>query len=108
MSPYLTTLKAARIWEKAEKVEGYNPNIWRKDFAGAWIRKHDYGQRTMYGWSIDTICPLSCGGKMNIDNLMPIHWRNNICKADNYPSFKSCITSKDNKNIFLVQEWQII
>lgn len=107
MFPYLTTLKATRIWEKAEKVEGYNPNIWRKDFAGAWIRKQDYGQRTMYGWNIDTICPLSRGGKIDVDNLIPIHWRNNIYKADDYPSFKSCITSKDNSNIFFVQEWQI-
>ena len=27
------------IWQSAKPVEGYNPNIWRKDFAGAWIRR---------------------------------------------------------------------
>lgn len=107
MLPYYTILKATRVWEKAKKVEGYNPHIWRKDFAGAWIRRQDLGQRTMYGWSIGTICPLSYGGKMDIDNLMPMHWRNNLYKVDNYPSFKSCVTSEGGKNIFLVQEWTI-
>ena len=41
------------IWQSAKPVEGYNPNIWRKDFAGAWIRRDFYGLRHKYGWKID-------------------------------------------------------
>ena len=26
------------VWEKANEVPGYDPNIYRKDLAGAWIK----------------------------------------------------------------------
>ena len=38
-----------QVWEKAKTVEGRNPDIWRQDFAGAWIRKDSYGQRYFSG-----------------------------------------------------------
>mgnify|MGYP005834592129 CR=1 FL=1 len=100
-------LRAARVWEKAEKVEGYNPQIWRKDFAGAWIRRQDFGLRTMYGWGIGFICPSSRGGNSEDGNLIPIHWKNKMSKSEDYPTFKSCVTSYGSRNIYSFKEWTI-
>lgn len=50
------------VWQKAKTVEGYDPNIWRKDFANAWIRRDHYGVDSKYGWEIDHLCPSSNGG----------------------------------------------
>lgn len=94
-------------WEKAKPVKGVNPNIWRKDFAGAWIRKLDYGQRSMYGWSADTIRPISQGGETEENNLVAMHWKNRASKANNYPRFKTSVTANDNVNIHKTQEWEI-
>lgn len=33
-----------KVWAKAKEVPGYNSNIYRKDFAGAWIKYEDYIQ----------------------------------------------------------------
>lgn len=41
------------VWDKATIITGYDPNIWRKDFAGAWINKNAYGTTGPYGWEID-------------------------------------------------------
>lgn len=41
------------VWEKAAKQPNNNPDVFRKDYAGAWIRREDYGKRNMpYGWEI--------------------------------------------------------
>ena len=93
------------IWQKAKLVDGYNPNIWRKDFAGAWIRHDSYGAYNEYGWEIDHKKPDVIGGNDSIENLWPLHWKNNQCKGDMYPNFKTCITSKGNNNIEKEQSW---
>ena len=31
------------VWNKADAIDGYDMNMWRKDFAGAWIRRNHYG-----------------------------------------------------------------
>ncbi len=104
---YLPKEKIKEVWEKGTKVDGYNPTMWRKDFAGAWIRRIDYGQRTMYGWAINRLCPVSQGGTTDIENLNAVHWKNDLCKADNYPSFSSCVTAEGNRNISKLQVWQV-
>lgn len=45
----VSTYMVLHVWEKASSVAGYDPDIWRKDFAGAWIRKDSYGLHTNYG-----------------------------------------------------------
>lgn len=66
-----------RVWQRATPVANNDPNIWRKDYAGAWIRRDHYGKESKYGWEIDHLRPVSLGGTDVLDNLYPLHWQNN-------------------------------
>ena len=55
-----------RVWEHAQKIEGYDPSIWRKDFAGAWIRRDSYNSQSKYGWTIEKMVPIEYGGKSQV------------------------------------------
>lgn len=96
-----------QVWEKAKAVDGRNPDIWRQDFAGAWIRKDSYGQRDKYGWVIDRLKPLCLGGTNDLDNLLVLHWKNNLSKGQNYPEFETMVCSEGNANINKVKKWKV-
>ena len=100
--------KLEEVWAKAIVVTGYDPSSWRKDFAGAWIQHDQYGLPTEFGWDIFQIVPASKGGADDVENLYPINRKNNICKADAYPIFKTVVTSDGEKNIIKEQVWQIV
>lgn len=95
------------VWQKARKEMGYDPDIWRKDFAGAWIRRDHYGVESKYGWEIDHLRPSSNGGSDELSNLNPLHWRNNRKKLDDYPEFQTIVTSDGNTNIEKLQSWRV-
>lgn len=95
------------VWDKADAIDGYDMNMWRKDFAGAWIRRDHYGVESKYGWEIDHLRPVSQGGSDELSNLRALHWRNNRKKSDNYPRFQTIITSEENTNIEKIQSWQV-
>jgi 5-methylcytosine-specific restriction endonuclease McrA len=95
------------VWNKASVVTNNDPDIWRKDFAGAWIRKDHYGKTSDYGWEIDHLKPVSKGGSDDLSNLLPMHWNNNRSKADNYPDFFSAKTSSGVKNIDKQESWKV-
>ncbi|MEM7602608.1 MAG: hypothetical protein AAF357_14480 [Verrucomicrobiota bacterium] len=41
------------VWNFAEIVHGNDPDLWRKDEWGNWIRRLDYGKReSEFGWEI--------------------------------------------------------
>lgn len=94
-----------QVWDKATIVKGYNPNLWRQDFAGAWIRRDAYGTMMNLGWEIDHLCPTSKGGSDDIDNLNALHWKNNRKKGDDYPEFYTSISSVENSNTDVLQSW---
>lgn len=41
------------VWNFAEVIRGNDPDLWRKDEWGNWIRRLDYGSRdSQFGWEI--------------------------------------------------------
>lgn len=96
------------IWEKAVKQPNNNPDVFRKDYAEAWIRREDYGKRDKsYGWEIDHLKPLSKNGTNDLDNLYPVHWKNNEKKGDDYPKWQTAISSRDNQNVEEIKNWKV-
>ena len=94
------------VWRKAIMVSGYDPEKWRKDYAGAWICRTQYGLTSLYGWEIDHLRPISMSGNDSLGNLYPLHWRNNRSKGDSYPSFITVLSSEGNQNIDRTQSWK--
>ncbi|MFI3296906.1 MAG: HNH endonuclease domain-containing protein [bacterium] len=89
-----------KIWEKAIKIDGFNPEKYRQDVCGAWIAYSRYGDRNnMYGWEIDHIYPRSRGGNDDERNLRAMHWRNNESKGNDYPHYESVVIADGNRNI---------
>ncbi|MBQ4407937.1 MAG: hypothetical protein II852_13140 [Bacteroidales bacterium] len=90
-----------QIWEKALVVEGIDPNLYRKDSAGAWISRTAFGDAgSIFGWEIDHIYPVSLGGDNNIINLRPMNCGNNRSKGNSYPYYVADVVSDGNTNIY--------
>ena len=88
------------VWQRGAIVFGYDPQKYRKDVAGAWMRFSDYGDRSSkFGWEIDHVVPEAKGGNDDIENLRPLQWENNLAKSDDYPFQGYKVTSDGNKNI---------
>lgn len=71
-----------QVWEKGKEIEILDPNAWRMDEFGAYIKRNEYGKSTEFGWEIDHIKPKSKGGSDKLYNLQPLHWQNNRAKSD--------------------------
>lgn len=96
-----------KVWGHAKDVDGRNPDIWRRDFAGALIRRDQYGINCKYGWVVDHIKPKSSGGSDSLDNLQALHWRNNMSKGNSFLEVETCVTSEGNDNIYKVKRWRL-
>ncbi len=95
------------VWGRAIAVGGYSPDKWRKDFAGAWIQRDQFGLSSEYGWDICHLTPASHGGTDDIDNLCAIQWENHRRKSNHYPVFKTVVTAEGDKNIHEERIWRI-
>lgn len=96
------------VWNKALIDPNNDHNVFRKDYAGAWIRRDQYGERdAKYGWEIDHMKPLAKGGSDSIENLVPLHWENNAQKSDNYPQGETILSSEGDNNVERLNRWYI-
>lgn len=101
-----TDNQVQQVWEKAKVINAKTKDEWRQDYAGAWINRNQYGKDGAYGWEVDHKKPVAKGGGDELSNLEPLQWNNNRTKGDDYPSFKTSISSKENKNIEKEQSWK--
>ena len=97
------------VWKNASCVTGFDPDKYRKDPCGAWIIFDEYNNiDSIYGWEIDHIFPKSLLEKKgvtlkiidDINNLRVMQWENNRAKGNDYPTYQSVVSAKDNKNIY--------
>lgn len=87
-------------WNNAKVVDGYDSSMVRKDACGAWIVWSKYGHNdSPYGWEVDHIFPQSLGGDEHSENLRAMQHANNAAKGNDYPSYKSTITSDGDHNV---------
>jgi hypothetical protein len=104
----LTEADKLVVWRKASIVSNTKPSIWRKDYAGAWIEYNKYGNtNSKYGWQADHLKPLAKGGIDDVSNMLPLHWKNNETKSDDYPQWNTSVSSVGNKNKDKEQHWHI-
>lgn len=90
-----------QVWEKGIEVAGYDPDMYRKNYADAWISRDHYGDTdSIMGWEIDHLYPESLGGDCKLINLRPMNWNNNRSKGNDYPDYRAVLTSEGDKNIF--------
>ena len=95
-----TELQKKEAWKNAMPIDGYSPDLYRKDICGAWIAWDKYGvQDSALGWEIDHIFPESLGGDERGENLCAIQHQNNASKGDDYPTFNAVVTAQGNTNI---------
>lgn len=74
------------VWQKGSKIEGLNPDVYRKDICGTRIAFNKHGDvKDSEGWEIDHIKPVAKDGKDDLSNLQPLQWETNKSKSDTYP-----------------------
>jgi len=72
----------AKVWDKGEIITDGMKDMARDDQKGDHIAKINYGEERRYGWEIDHIKPVSRGTTDELDNLRPLHWKNNRRKGN--------------------------
>jgi len=83
--PYSTNPKAQHVWQKARRVKGKNPNLYRRDSQGNLIYKPAYGRNSSMGWQVDHIRPKSKGGSDAQRNLQALQTGANKRKSNKIP-----------------------
>ena len=77
-----TKKQAEDAWERASKIRGKEPDIWRRDEKGNPIRKASYGTNGGFGWEVDHRNPVAEGGTDHGRNLRALHTEANRKKSD--------------------------
>jgi 5-methylcytosine-specific restriction endonuclease McrA len=85
---------------KEDRTQGMNADN-RKDVAGAWMLRDAYGDRNHNeGWEIDHIVPIDRGGRDVLENMQPMHWKNNAYKSTKlmYECINFPVKARGNSN----------
>ena len=102
-----------KIWEKGVIDPRYPKDQVRKDACGAWIVWSDFGKHeSPFGWEIDHIYPKALFKLNNenidhIDNLRPLHWKNNHSKGANYPTYQASVKADGDRNKDYVSTFEV-
>lgn len=83
------------VWEKGSVIPDKDPDVYRKDAAGAIIKKDNRKVNTQFGWEIDHIYPKAKLKEAGVPkekwddlvNLRPLQADNNRKKGDDYPDY---------------------
>ena len=74
------------VWNKGLPIQGFPESEWRRDACGWVIRRSAYADTgSPHGWEIDHYKPVARGGRDELVNLRPLHWRMNYEKGDSFP-----------------------
>ena len=73
------------VWNKAKIINAEDSAHYRSDIIGNTISRTSYGKKSIMGWEIDHIKPVSKGGTDELDNLQALNSSANIKKGDIYP-----------------------
>lgn len=76
-------------WDKARKVRGKNPKLYRRDPLGNEIFGPSYGKHTPMGWEVDHSHPKARGGTDSPRNLQALQTAENRSQGAKYPKRKS-------------------
>lgn len=95
------------IWEKANKLEGLDPTLFRTDACGAIMSWNHFNQDSSFGWVIDHIYPLSKGGDDNEINLRAMNIANDRSKGNDYPLYRSAVTKGVDDNVPYVKNFRV-
>ena len=72
-------------WQNTRRVQGKNPNLYRRDVLGNEIYKPAYGTLGDKGWEVDHSNPQSRGGTNSPRNLQAMQTSANRRKSNKYP-----------------------
>lgn len=104
------------VFGKAPLVDVHNPKHGRWDSCKACIKEDYYGNRdSEYGWEIEHVYPESllrhAGVPQDliddIDNLRPMHWRNNVQKDNKFPIYGGVVTAVGDTNLDVSRDYRV-
>jgi hypothetical protein len=62
------------VWQHGRVMPEADPEHWRQDACGAWIRREHFGRADSdFGWKIESVV---AGKAQTADALRPFQWRN--------------------------------
>ncbi len=59
-------------WNKAKKIPGKNPDMYRQDLYGNTLYKACYGTNSDMGWEVDPVTPKAKGGSDAVQDLQAL------------------------------------
>jgi hypothetical protein len=72
-------LTIVEVWRKAIPYKRFE--LYKKDIYGSLMFYDDFGIESENGWEVGYIKPVNNGGTDDLENLHPVHWKNNRGKV---------------------------